>query len=74
MNVQIGEVYKHFKGDLVRVTNLTTDSETLEKRVVYHHLYGDPTSWDRKLSMWEELVLWPHGVLQPRFMLEKETR
>lgn len=35
--VKENEVYRHFKGDLVKIICIAKDSETLEKRVVYEH-------------------------------------
>lgn len=37
--VQIGKVYRHFKGNFYFVENIAYDSETKERMVVYKPLY-----------------------------------
>ena len=49
--VQINRVYKHFKGDYYLVVDIGTDSETLEKCVIYRKLYEDGALWIRPLEM-----------------------
>ena len=44
--VQIGKVYRHFKGNYYFVENIAYDSETKERVVVYKPLY------DRKEKIW----------------------
>ena len=41
MEVKVGRVYKHFKGNLYIVEGIATHSETDEKMVVYRALYGN---------------------------------
>ncbi|MBT7902711.1 DUF1653 domain-containing protein [Candidatus Woesearchaeota archaeon] len=64
-------MYKHFKGGLVRVIQIATHSETLEKFVVYEacyecRTYGLGSIWVRPLSMFKESVE-VKGKLVPRF-------
>lgn len=47
----------------------STDSETLEKKVVYKALYGDGEIWVRPLSMWDEEVSLSDGTKTKRFAL-----
>ena len=49
-------IYRHYKGNLYKVLDTATHSETLEKIVVYQALYGDRGIWVRPLSMWDEEV------------------
>ena len=51
-----GEVFKHYKGNKYKVTEIATHSETLEKMVVYKALYGNGEVWVRPLEMWNEEV------------------
>ena len=48
--------YKHYKGNEYEVLAIATNSETLEKMVVYKALYGDGEIWVRPLYMWDEIV------------------
>ncbi len=66
-------VYKHYKGNLYELLYIATDSETLEKKVVYRALYGDGGIWVRPLSMWSEEVTLPDGSKTKRFTLTEET-
>lgn len=54
--VEIGEIYRHFKGNDYLVMNVAKHSETLEDYVVYQALYGDRGIWVRPMSMFEEIV------------------
>ncbi len=54
--VEIGGIFKHFKGNLYKVLHIALDSETLEKYVVYQALYGNFDIYIRKLDMFTSLV------------------
>ena len=71
-NLPVKGVYKHFKGNLYELLYVATDSETLEKKVVYKALYGDGEIWVRPLSMWDEEVALPDGTKTKRFTLAEE--
>ncbi|MBE5805874.1 MAG: DUF1653 domain-containing protein [Clostridiales bacterium] len=52
--VEIGRVYRHFKGNYYFVENIAYDSETQERMVVYKPLYprdDDKLIWVRPESM-----------------------
>lgn len=52
--VQIGRVYRHFKGNYYFVENIGYDSETKERMVIYKPLYereDGRTIWVRPESM-----------------------
>ena len=66
MEIKCGK-YKHFKGNEYEVLYIATDSETLEKTVVYRALYGDSGIWVRPLSMWNEYVEDKDGKTVKRF-------
>lgn len=48
--VEVGFLYRHFKGDIVTVLLLAKDSETLEDMVVYKH-NGTDEVWVRSKEM-----------------------
>ena len=57
-NVEIGKVYRHFKGNYYFVENIAFDSETKERMVVYKPLYPrqDCMIWVRPESMFLEEI------------------
>ena len=54
--VQIGRVYRHFKGDYYVAEAVAHDSETGEAVVIYRKLYGDGGLWVRPMTMFLEPV------------------
>ena len=56
MEVLIGRIYKHFKGDYYIVENIAINSETEEKMVIYRQLYGKGSLYVRPLDMFLEKV------------------
>lgn len=64
-------IYRHFKGNLYEVLDIATNSESLEKYVVYRALYGEKDLWVRPASMWNEKVT-RDGKTLKRFELVKE--
>ena len=58
--------YRHYKGGEYTVMGVAQHSETGEALVVYRPEYGDRELWVRPLSMSQESVETPDGVV-PRF-------
>lgn len=56
MNVEIGKIYKHFKGDLYLVLDIGKYSETGELMVIYKALYGNNETWIRPYNMFIDEV------------------
>lgn len=54
--IDIGRVYRHFKGKLYLVLDLATHSETGELYVVYKALYGDCKTYIRHYLMFASEV------------------
>ncbi len=54
--VEVGKVYKHYKGDLYLVESIAFNSETEEKMVIYRALYGENKLWCRPYSMFVDVV------------------
>ena len=66
-------IYRHFKGQEVKVLGIAKNSETLEDFVVYDHLGTNPLSdlWVRPLVMFLEEVE-KDGYKGPRFIWLRE--
>lgn len=56
MEVMVGEIYRHFKGNLYIVDGIAIHSETMEKMVVYRALYDDFKLYVRPYDMFVEKV------------------
>lgn len=56
MEIVIGGIYRHYKGNNYKVLEIAKHSETLEEMVVYKALYGEGGVWVRPLYMWSEAV------------------
>lgn len=72
--IQLGRVYRHFKGDYYLVEALAKDSETGEICVVYRKLYGDGGLWVRPLAMFLSKVdkeKYPQVQQEYRFELQE---
>lgn len=54
MEVKVGKVYRHFKGNLYLVEGIAIDSETNLQVVVYRALYGDCKLYVRPYDMFIE--------------------
>lgn len=65
---QVGEIYRHYKGDLYKVVGLAIDS-TDEWMVVYEAMYANPAAklFTRPLAEWRQEVQW-QGSWVPRFV------
>lgn len=55
-NVVIGKKYRHFKGDIYKVTNIATHSETEEKLVIYQNINDESSVWARPYNMFIEVI------------------
>ncbi len=53
--IEVGRVYRHFKGTYIYIKDIGYDSETEEECVVYQHL-EDNKIWVRKLNMFLEKI------------------
>lgn len=71
--VQIGKVYRHFKGNYYFVENVALDSETKERMVVYKPLYPrqDSGIWVRREKMFlEEIPERPDNITGQKHRFE----
>lgn len=77
MEVVVGGIYKHFKGNLYKVINIGYDSETningiFKKLVIYEALYDDHKIWVRPYNMFTSKVdkeKYPDVLQEYRFEL-----
>ena len=73
--VQVGKVYRHFKGNYYFVENVAYDSETTERMVVYKPLYNRDDSrfiWVRPEKMFlEEIPERPDNVTGQKHRFER---
>ena len=72
--LQIGRVYRHFKGDYYLVEGLAHDSESGVHCVIYRKLYGDGGLWVRPLEMFLSQVdreKYPEVRQEYRFQLQE---
>lgn len=53
--LEIGAIYKHYKGTKVKVLGECFHSETMEPLVIYMHL-EDGTTWARPKKMFTESI------------------
>ncbi len=69
MEVLVGRVYRHYKGDYYIVENIAIHSETDEKMVIYRTLYGEGKLFVRPYDMFVEKI--NKGNQEYRFQLQK---
>ena len=72
--LQIGRVYRHFKGDYYLVEGVANDSETGAPFVIYRKLDGDGGLWLRPLEMFLSKVekeKYPDCPQEYRFELQE---
>ncbi len=58
MEIQVGKIYRHFKGNYYYIQEVALDSETKERMVVYRPLYerNDSKVWVRRETMFFEEI------------------
>ena len=74
MEVIVGGVYRHFKGNLYSLEGVATHSETGEKMVVYKALYGNHELYVRPYDMFISKIdkdKYPFSDPEYRFELVK---
>ena len=74
LEVEIGKVYRHFKGNYYFVENIAYDSETKERMVVYKPLYEREDGrkiWVRPEKMFlEEIPERPDNITGQKYRFE----
>jgi hypothetical protein len=54
--IEVGKIYRHYKGNEYLILCIARHSETLEDIVIYKAQYGEGTVWARPLSMFLEQI------------------
>lgn len=54
--LEIGKLYRHFKGNYYLVLGTAFNSETKEEYVIYKALYGEYKTWIRPKKMFLEEI------------------
>ena len=53
--IEIGKLYKHYKGNLYKIIGFAKNSETLENMIIYQSI-NTGENWVRPYKMWNEMV------------------
>ena len=73
-DIQIGRVYRHFKGDYYLVEGVAQHAEAGVPYVIYRKLCGDGRLWSRPLAMFLSPVdreKYPDAQQDERFALQE---
>lgn len=76
MDVEIGKLYKHFKGNMYRVLHVAMHTETGEKMVIYQDVYDEEKIYARPYDMFISKVdteKYPEVTAEYRFTLFDEN-
>lgn len=72
--VQIGKIYRHFKGNYYFIEDIALDSETQERVVIYKPLYErkDSKIWVRREKMFLEEISQerPDNITRQKYRFE----
>ena len=55
-NIEIGAIYRHFKGNEYIVIAIGKNTETEEEMVVYSPIDDMSKVWIRPIKMWNEII------------------
>lgn len=55
-NIEIGAIYRHFKGNEYIVIAIGKNTETEEEMVVYSPIDDKSKVWIRPIKMWNEII------------------
>lgn len=76
MEILKGQVYRHFKGHVIKILEIAKHTETLEKMVVYEH-QGTKVIWVRPYEMFQSKVdkqKYPEVNQEYRFELIEDVK
>ena len=55
-NINVGEVYKHFKGTVYKIIAIAKHSETMEDLVIYQQINDTTKIWARPINMFNDTI------------------
>lgn len=61
-------IYAHFKGGRCDLLYVARNSEEPHEEFAVYQEIGSNQIWIRLLAMFNEHVVWPDGVIRPRFV------
>lgn len=69
-SIKVGDMYRHFKGNIYEILGVAVHTETLENLVIYASLKDSKVIWARPLSNFLDKVVDPNDLdnMIPRFM------
>ena len=53
--ILVGKTYRHYKGNIYKITAFAKHSETTEDMIVYQSV-EDGATWVRPYRMWNEII------------------
>ena len=62
MEVKIGAIYRHYKGNAYKVINIGVHTETGEKMVIYSPINDPNRIWIRPSIMWHDIIDYDKGI------------
>jgi hypothetical protein len=55
-NIQVGKIYRHYRGNYYYIKDIAIHSETEEELVIYQALYGEYKTFARPIEMFFDEV------------------
>ena len=74
MKIEVGKIYRNFKGNYYIIEMIAKDSSTLKLRVIYRELYGEGELCDRSIDeFYGDIKDRPDNITKQKLRFEKVT-